>query len=176
MPKTKILPGQIDFSKNIDVDQVSAPASPSSGFSRIWPETNGRWYTKRSDGTVYELTHVRTPKFWVGDGVTVVTTGGKVATQMTLPYGGTLIGWYLSSPGESTTTTVDIWYHATNTPTNSDSLPGNSGVKPSLSAAQYANSTNLANWIISVAAGGKIRLEVESNTASKYLELILLII
>lgn len=177
MASTKIKPKQIDFSATLDVDQVSAPSSPSSGFSRIWTETDGRWYTKKSDGTIYELTTVRTPKFYVGDGSTVVTTGGKVATQLTLPYGGKLIAWYLSSPGETTSATIDIWYHSSATPTNSDSMPGGSGTKPSLSSASYASSTSFTSWsATTVSAGGKIRIEVESNTASKYLELILLIL
>lgn len=45
----------------VEQGQLSAdPATPTAGYSSIYPKTDGRWYVKNSDGTVTEVTNINT--------------------------------------------------------------------------------------------------------------------
>lgn len=113
-----------------------------------------------------QLKELRTPTFIVGNGTDIEATGGKILTKLILPYAMTIIGWKLWTDVD-TNATIDIWYHASADPTNSDSLPGGSGTKPSLSSAKAASGTSMTNWTTALAEGGRLILEIESNSAAK---------
>lgn len=41
-----------------EVTQLSShPSSPDSGYSMLYPKTDGEWYVKNSDGTVKQVTN-----------------------------------------------------------------------------------------------------------------------
>ena len=81
-------------------EQSSAPATPASGFGRIYPKTDNKWYTKDDSGTETqlgagssgELNLVESPS----DSTGWTTTGGNGPTGATtttagdLPLGGTV--------------------------------------------------------------------------------------
>lgn len=47
------------FFDEIDVaEQSSSPATPPSGFQRMYPKTDGKWYAKNSSGVETEITNV----------------------------------------------------------------------------------------------------------------------
>jgi len=158
----------------LDFSQLSStPSNPSAGYMRIYAKTDGKFYGLLSDGTEKELTQVKTPTFGVNGGGVVITTGEKTDTILTLPYGGTIIGWYLTSK-EAATVTIDIWAHDSSDPTNSNSITASA--KPSLTAAKFNNSTTLTGWTTASAVGKKYKIEVESNDLSTDLKLTLLIL
>ena len=44
------------FESKIDVKEISAPATPDSGFGTIYAKTDGKLYFKNDGGTETELT------------------------------------------------------------------------------------------------------------------------
>lgn len=156
----------------LDFAQLSStPSNPSAGYIRVYPKTDGKFYALLSDGTERELTQVKTPTFGVSDS-SVISTGGKSQTFISLPYAGTIVGWYLDSV-EAATVTVDIWANNSAYPTNADSICASA--KPSLTSARSASSTTLTGWTTASAAGKKYMIEIESNDLSKNIKLTLLI-
>ena len=106
-------------------------------------------------------------------GGAVITTGEVEGSLITIPFSGTITAWYLSSE-ESATVTMDIWKDASTEPTNADTITASA--KPSLTAAQFNNSSTLTGWITSVTAGDKLKVEVEANNNSLNLVLTLVIV
>lgn len=99
---------------------------------------------------------------------TAITTGAK--GRKVIPYNGTILGWKLVSD-TSTTTVIDIWKTNAAIPTNANTITASA--KPTLTAAEFAQSSTLTGWTISVAENDVIILEVESNDNANYLELVL---
>lgn len=98
-----------------------------------------------------------------------INDGGEPAVDASgrdllfIPFACTVVGWYLGSR-ETGDLTLDIWVdtHANFPPTNADSLPGVSGTKPSLSAANHSAMASLTNWTTAIAANSWAMLEVEA--------------
>jgi hypothetical protein len=51
--------GKQDFIVKEQAQLSSHPSSPSSGFSSIYPKTDGEWYAKNPDGTVKQVTNAQ---------------------------------------------------------------------------------------------------------------------
>lgn len=46
------------FFDEIDVaEQATSPTTPPSGFQRMYPKTDGKWYAKNSSGIEREITN-----------------------------------------------------------------------------------------------------------------------
>lgn len=165
------------FSNPIDLPEQSvSPSAPSSGYHKIYPKADGKIYSQNSAGVEYDLTasggtQIQTITFGVynSDGVTPITTGGKISTKIQSPYTGTIIGWSINSD-VSTTAIVDIWKDTTN-PTNVNSITASA--KPTLTAQTKNDSTTLTGWTTSIAAGDLLQIEIESNNNATDIKLIL---
>ena len=128
-------------------------------------------YALTSSFAVNTTPKERVLTFVVGDSTTI-TPGEKVKTRIIVPYGGTITRWSLMSD-VSTSTVVDIW-KSTTIPTNSDSIAGSA--KPTLTAQIFAFSSTLTGWTTTVNTNDIFVIEVESNSAASYINLMLTII
>jgi len=136
-------------------------------YANITVDEKGK-ITAATNGTINKYTT------WNISGAgSAISTGGKDDSLITIPYSGTITGWYITSK-ESATVTVDIWKHASAVPTNTDTITASA--KLTLTAAQFNNSTTLTGWTTSVTAGDKFKIEVEANNSSTDLKVTLIII
>ena len=158
---------------SLDVaEQSSSPGSPGSGYYRLYAKTDGKMYGKNNAGTERPLVENKYITWNVSGAGSAITTGGKDDSLITIPFSGTIIGWYITSK-ESATVTVDIWKHASAVPTNTDTITASA--KLTLTAAQFNNSTTLTGWTTAITVGDKLKLEVESNNSSTDLKVTLII-
>ncbi|MCC6818685.1 MAG: hypothetical protein IT245_07330 [Bacteroidia bacterium] len=174
--KQKELPAGDDLKvqNGIVFPEITTPATPAAGTVIIYPKADGNMY--QLDDTGLE-TNLATPggsanpryiTFGYAPGSVIPT--GALNIVLTIPYSGTITKWYLSSE-DTTNLTLDIWVHASNLPTNTDSITASA--KPTLTAAQFNNSSSLTGWITTVTAGDKMKVEVEVNSASTSFTLII---
>jgi len=109
--------------------------------------------------------------FQLGDPAgAVIATGTK--GYLRVPFACTLTAWHLGADA-ATTTTLDVWkdIDANYPPTDGDRIAGTE--KPALAATSRSADTGLTTWTTAVAAGDWIGVEVEANSAAKYLALML---
>jgi len=149
-------------------------SSPNDGD--IWYNSTINKFRKKENNIITNLdtgSILKTITFGIynSDGITPITTGGKISTRIQSPYTGTIIGWKLLS-NISTSTVIDIWKHATN-PTNSDTIT--SSAKPTLTTQSKNDSSVLTGWTTSIAENDLLQIEVESNDNATDLKLILII-
>lgn len=109
--------------------------------------------------------------FSVGDGVNVITAGAKQWAR--IPYGLTVTGWQLT--GDVTgSIVIDIWQdtYANFPPTVADSITASA--KPTITGANKATSTTLTGWTTALTGGNYLRINVDSVSSFKYVQLIIL--
>lgn len=108
----------------------------------------------------------------------VVTTGQK--GYVVCRFSGTITGWSVSSKNASASAVFDVWKIAGPTAGQQNVAPtvantiintGAGGVKPTLTASQFASSTNVNNWTPYVAAGDIFGWNVDSNSVATQLTL-----
>lgn len=93
----------------------------------------------------------------VDGGGSVITIGAKGYYRV--PFDGTIVGY--SMQGDlSGSAVVDVWKTSGAIPTNANSITASA--TPTLSSAQYLNSTTLTGWATTVTAGDVIGFNVDS--------------
>jgi hypothetical protein len=86
---------------------------------------------------------------------------GDTKTYYTISQPAKISGWYLNGD-VSGSVVVDIWKSSTGIPTNGDSITGTE--KPSLTAQQQNNDTQLSSWNTALRPGDTLGFEIESVT------------
>lgn len=150
---------------------ISTPTTPGPGIVLLYAKSDKNSYQLDELGVETLIPSTANPRyitFGYAPGSVIPT--GALNIVLTIPYSGTITKWYLSSEN-TTNLTLDIWVHASNLPTNSDSITASA--KPTLTAAQFNNSSSLPGWITAVTAGDKMKVEVEANSASTSFTLII---
>lgn len=99
-------------------------------------------------------------RFFINGGGSVITTGAK-QVYVTVPFSGTITGWYMQAD-QAGSIVIDIWRDsfANAPPTVVDSITGSS--KPSLSNQQKASVFSLPGWTTAFSAGDVFELNVDS--------------
>jgi len=103
--------------------------------------------------------------FDIDGGGSVITTGAKAWIRV--PFNMTIQGWDITAD-QSGSIVVDVWKNSyvNFPPTVLDTIAGSE--KPTLSAAQKNQNTNLTTWTTAVSAGDYIRINVDSaSTVTK---------
>ena len=187
-------------SNSLDHSQNTDSGTTSQTFSLFSGSVLGRWIFSVVTGagnyllTLQNavLTANRTQTYQNDDGTIALTKNLPLTTQLEfsvngqlnvilagnyggyykIPYAGTITGWVLyegSSTPIATTTVLDVWKKSSFYPTVADTI---FGTKPSLTAA---TNNSAAGLNIAVAAGDIFAFNVDSNTAGKILNFMLLI-
>lgn len=125
-------------------------------------------FYKDNEGTIREKKMTNSLSFVISS-TDIITTGNKLFTRLISNHKGKLIGWKIITD-VNTSLTLDIW-KSTTTPSNSNSICASA--KPSITADYKNSSSTLTGWTTSVDIGDIFEIEVESNTAAKYINLIL---
>jgi hypothetical protein len=95
----------------------------------------------------------------MGDGSAVLSTGMK--GRVRCPWTGTIVGWSLmGSPSGSAT--FDIWKANASIPSVANTITASA--KPSVSSADYAESSTLTGWTTSVSAGDVLAFNADALT------------
>lgn len=98
-------------------------------------------------------------------GITIDGGGSAISTgvkgDITLPFSGTILGWYLTAD-QAGSIVIDVWkdVFANFPPTVADSIAGTE--KPTLSGATTNSDTNLTTWTSSISLGDVVRFNVDS--------------
>lgn len=153
---------QVTLSSYYEAAEQSAPSSPSSGYTRLYPKSDHKWYGKGSDGVEVPLTNgTRQITFVIDGGAAVPAVQSYPKGAVVVPFDGTITRWRILGD-VSGSAVVDIWKdtYANFPPTNADSITGSD--KPTLSSAQKNESTSLTGWTTSVAVGDVLYPEIES--------------
>lgn len=93
----------------------------------------------------------------VDGGGAAITTGPKGFYRV--PFGGTIVGYSMQADVTGSAV-VDVWKSAGAIPTVGSTITASA--KPTLSSAQYLNSTTLTGWVTSVSAGDVFGFNVDS--------------
>jgi hypothetical protein len=98
-----------------------------------------------------------------GAGSVIVTNS---FINIEIPFAGTITRWTIDA-GESTTATIDVYKVNAANPTVANKITGSA--PPSISATNYASSTNLAGWTPAVVARDIAQFIVTANSAAIHL-------
>lgn len=174
--KQKELPAGDDLKvqHGIVFPEITTPATPAAGTVLLYPKADGNFYQLDDTGTETNLATSSGSSYEViSFGIisdSILTAGGKASTLVVVPYGATILSWWIICD-VPTTAVLDIWFVSGGVPTNGDSITA--AAKPSVTAATYATSSSLPGWITALSAGHCGMLEVESNSAAKIIKLFL---
>lgn len=144
------------------------------GLSGIVNASSTYWIDQ--DGTETDLkssggtgTDIETIGVTIGNGTDTILTGLK--GYFTIPYGGTIKSWYLTSEQASGSIVIDIWKANASIPTIANTITASA--KPTLTTQQLANNSTLTGWTTSVSVGDVIAYNVDSVTAIRRITLAL---
>jgi hypothetical protein len=113
--------------------------------------------------------NIRYLKYTIDGGGSTIATGAQPFT--TLPYAGTINGWWVTAD-TSTSTTLDVWKHVWGTaPAVGDKVSASAPI--TLSTAQFATSSSLPTWGTTVTGMDHMAFNVATNNNAKRLEIII---
>lgn len=148
---------------------ASTPSTPASGYKKVYPKTDGNFYTLDSSGNeVMLISEVFGIGFSFGDGSAVLTVGAKLAFY--IPFACTITEWTLGSVnGTSGSVQLDIWVdsHANFPPTVADTITASA--KPLFTSTTKGQSSTLTGWTAAIPAGRWLYINVDSVTSITYL-------
>lgn len=158
------------FLNAIEVAELAAtPSTPSSGYRKVYPKSDGKFYTLDSSGNeVLLISNEFGIGFSIGDGSAVLTVGTKLAYY--IPFACTILEWTLGSvDSTSGSVQLDLWVdsHANFPPTVADTITASA--KPLFSSTTKGQSSTLTGWTTAIAAGSWLYINVDSVTSIKYL-------
>ena len=112
---------------------------------------------------------VRYLKYTIDGGGAVTATGIQPFT--TIPYAGTITGWWVTSD-VPTSTTIDVWKQVWGTaPVVANKISASAPI--TLSTAQFATSSSLPTWATTVTGMDHMAFNVSTNNNSKRLEIVI---
>lgn len=143
---------------NARLAEIAALADPNADRLLAWDDS--------ADDLVY-VTPTKAVAIPIGNGVDVISTGVQ-ATEISLPISGVWTKWRLlkAAPAGNVSIVVDLWKdtYANWPPTVADTITASA--KPTISAAEKAESSTLTGWTTTFAAGDTLRLNVDSVTSA----------
>jgi hypothetical protein len=144
--------------------RINTAGAISIGTSGTNFGTNNQFLISRGDALspTWQSLIVSIPLIIDGDGF-VATTGVKAYIQ--IPFPCTITGWSMLAD-VATSAVIDVWKdtYANYPPTVADTITGSA--KPTLTAANKAQSSVLTGWTTSIAAGDVLAFNLSSNTAA----------
>lgn len=157
-----------------DAEKTTWNAKASTGdiptqLSELSDDSTHRLVTDDEKATWNSLTAPTRTITLAVESTEIIATGEKLASVV-VPVSGTINRWRMASDA-STSAVVSIWKANGARPTVANDITGSA--KPTLSSGSIATSTTLTGWTTSVAAGDVFVMSVDSNTAAKYLSVVL---
>ena len=154
----------------IEVAELSStPANPGSGYKKVYPKSDGKFYTLDSSGNeVMLISNEFGIGFSFGDGSAVLTVGAKLAYY--IPFACSILEWTLGSVNATSgSVQLDLWViaHASFPPTVSNTITASA--KPLFSSTTKGQSSTLTGWTTAIAAGSWLYINIDSVTSITYL-------
>jgi len=177
---------EVDYDNYTDAEAVSAIKADEDWNATDWDTAYG-WGNHSAAGYLTDAasdgkTYGRKDGDWAevtgGGAIEVVFDGGSGAIQastqlwLIVPKAITITGAYAFSD-VSTTTVVDVWKDtiANYPPTNDDSITASAPI--TITTATNSSDTTLTGWTTAIAALSVLVFNIDSNTASKRLTVVL---
>jgi hypothetical protein len=148
----------------IDLQVLAAPATPASGFARLYVSSTGKRLHQIDDAGVDSdlLASIATLNFVIDGGGSAITTGIK--GDLIVDFACT-INQVTMAADQTGSIVVDIWkqVYASFPPTVSQTITA--AALPTITTALKAQDATLTGWTTAVAAGDVFRFNVNSATS-----------